>query len=211
MVELAEPFLIIRFGVNMAAPRKRQLEEIEALDELDRPIPNANIHGAVTMLSPVKKGRNSLFFDGTIADGKSSVRLVGFSAEQQKKLTTLQQNKKPINIVNCEIKSSRQGHKMEVMLKNATVIQESTKEIDSAAFEQEEVETVNAAINELGKIQNYQKINVQVKVLSNSEAMYVIGGGGGKKQDVIIADTKLTLWEQYVHSLDEGPTEFCCT
>ena len=39
---------------------------------------NTKIHGSITSLSPIKKGRNSVFFDGTPADGASKIRVVDF-------------------------------------------------------------------------------------------------------------------------------------
>lgn len=75
--------------------RKRPLEEASNLEELNKPIPNANIHAAVTMLSSVK-GKHSVFFDGTISDGTSKMRIVGFSPEHQKKLHSFQEKKMPI-------------------------------------------------------------------------------------------------------------------
>ena len=160
--------------------RKRLIEQpvmVENLEELDSPRPSANLHAAIRMLSPVKKGRNSVFFDGTIADSTSSMRIVGFSPEQQKKLSAFQQSKKPINIVNCEIKVSRQNeNKMEVMLKNSTKIQESTRGIDATVFQEEESETPLVKLDELNQIQNFQKINVNVVVLSNTNPVCVSGG-----------------------------------
>ena len=60
--------------------RKRTHEAIEQIDDVDGPIANTSIHGAITSLSPVKKGRNSIFFDGTLADETSKIRVVGFDA-----------------------------------------------------------------------------------------------------------------------------------
>lgn len=187
--------------------RKRQHEDVETLEELQAPRPTANVHAAIKMLSPIKKGKTSVFFDGTIADGTSKMRIVGFSPEQQKKLLGFHQNKKPINIVNCEIKPSRQdGDKMEVMLKNATRIQESAREIDSSIFEEEEEEVRAIKLHELGRINNFQRISADVAVLSKS--VPVVVSGGKKKQDVIVADSsgtsKVTVWEYYVDSLEVG-------
>ena len=66
--------------------RKRHIEEVDRLDLLQQPLANASVHGAVTSLSPVKKGRNSSFFDGTMYDGHRQIRLVGFLPGQQKNL-----------------------------------------------------------------------------------------------------------------------------
>ena len=65
-------------------PRKRHLQEVDRLDLLDRPLPNATLHGEVISLSPVKEERNS-DFDGMIYDGHCQIRLVGFHSAQQKK------------------------------------------------------------------------------------------------------------------------------
>ena len=46
-------------------PRKRHFEEVDRLDLLTKPLPNASLHGAVTSLSEVKEGRNYSYFDGT--------------------------------------------------------------------------------------------------------------------------------------------------
>ena len=48
--------------------RKRTWEESDQLDGMEEPIASASLHGAITSLSPIKKGRNTSYFDGTIAD-----------------------------------------------------------------------------------------------------------------------------------------------
>ena len=53
--------------------RKR---DISQLKEIDEPCTSVNVHGAVTTISPIKKGRKALFFDATLADTTSKVRLV---------------------------------------------------------------------------------------------------------------------------------------
>ena len=83
--------------------RKRHIEEVDRLDLLQQPLANASVHGAVTSLSPVKKGRNSSF-DGTMYDGHRQIHLVGFLPGQQKKLDAFYTNKKVVNFHNCEVK-----------------------------------------------------------------------------------------------------------
>ncbi len=56
--------------------KKRSHEEIENMS-------STSIHGAVVTLSPVKKGRKAMFFDGLLADETSQNRLVGFQGMQQ--------------------------------------------------------------------------------------------------------------------------------
>ena len=77
-------------------PRKRQFEEVDYLDLLTRPLPNAGLHGAVTFLSAVKKGRNSSYFEGTLYDGHRQIRLIGFLPAQQKKPDRFCMNKTPV-------------------------------------------------------------------------------------------------------------------
>ena len=73
------------FKMNSNIGRKRHIEEVDSLEKLQKPVANANLHGAVTSLSSVKKGRNSSYIDGTISDGHCRIRLVGFLPAQQNK------------------------------------------------------------------------------------------------------------------------------
>ena len=97
--------------------RKRLFEEIESFDSLEKPLPNASVHAAVTEISPVKKGKNANYFDGNMTDGTTNLRFVGFNTEQQKKLSSLFKSREAAHLTNCEIKRSRQGDKLEVMIK----------------------------------------------------------------------------------------------
>ena len=65
---------------------KRSYDEIENINDVDGPMSSTSIHGAVVTLSPVKKGRKPMFFDGLLADESSQIRLVGFQGMQQRKL-----------------------------------------------------------------------------------------------------------------------------
>ena len=52
----------------------KTFEETDKIDNIDEARPSTSIHGAVTSLSPIKKGKKSVFF---IADKTSQIRLVG--------------------------------------------------------------------------------------------------------------------------------------
>ena len=58
----------------MAHNLKRKHEDIDNIDDVDKPVENATIHDVITSLSPLKKGRNANFFDGTIADDTSKIK-----------------------------------------------------------------------------------------------------------------------------------------
>ena len=51
---------------------KRNKEEVEDFEEVDEPLASASVHGVISSLSPIKKGRNSNYFDGTVSDGSQS-------------------------------------------------------------------------------------------------------------------------------------------
>ena len=86
--------------------RKRTYQESNQIDEVEE---NTKIHGA---LSPIKKGRNSVFFDGTLADGTSKI---SFDGTQQRKLQDYHDKKVPVELVNCEVKTSGYGEGYDVV------------------------------------------------------------------------------------------------
>ena len=189
------------------ASRKRQLDEPDKLIEVDQPVNSANIHGAVTSLSPVKKGCRASYFDGTIADDSTELRLVGFSSEHQRQISTFFRSKTPINLKNCIIKLSREGHKMEIMLKSNTRIIESNKNIDVSGLIKDSATVPSSiTISELASTQNFQHVSLQVKVVEAKEPTYV-GEDHKHKQDLIVADstglTKLALWEKDVGTMQK--------
>ena len=55
---------------------KRALEDVEEDKEVSAvvsPSSSAKIHGVVTSISPMKKGRSCSYFDGEITDGKTKM------------------------------------------------------------------------------------------------------------------------------------------
>jgi hypothetical protein len=138
-----------------------------------------------------------------VYDGHQQVRLVGFLPGQQKKLDSFFTDTKAVNLHNCEVKQSRQGHQMEITLKSATELSESAKEFDVSVFNNEPVPT-SITLGELSSIENFREVIFEVKVIAKTEPISV--SGGKKKQDVVIGDctgtSKVALWEEYINSLD---------
>lgn len=128
--------------------RKRTFEEIDKIDNVDQASTSTSIHGAVTSLSPIKKGRKSLFFNGTLADETSQIRLVGFDASQLRKLQDYQQKQLPVQLINCEVKPSRYGEGYDVMLKSGSQIRESPRKIDVPSL-MIETEALNITLDTL--------------------------------------------------------------
>ncbi len=118
--------------------RKRQFDEVDKFDSVDKPMSSASVHGVLTSLSPVKKGQKSVYFDGTVSDGNSKTRLVGFSLKQYKMMGDFRSKKQAIQLSDCEIKRSWRGEKMELLLKASMIISESPRKIEVSSLEFEE-------------------------------------------------------------------------
>ena len=117
-------------GSGSSSGRKRAVEEIEDYSDIDSERETANLHGVVRNLSPVKKGRRASYFEGHMTDGTSRMRLIGFKAEQRKKLLEFSESGAAVVVKDCHIKVLRKGHEMEVLLKNSSKISASGKKFD---------------------------------------------------------------------------------
>ena len=188
--------------------KKRSYEEIENIDEVNGPISSTQVHGAIISLSPVKRGRKSVFFDGMLADESSKIRLVGFDAQQQRKLNEYHQNNIPVQLLNCEVKPSRQGEGYKLMLKNGTQIKQSPKKMDIASLMVDAAAKV-VTLDELDGLEVFDRATVNVKVVELKEEMQV---GGKSKRDIIIADgsgtARVSVWEGHVNTMEEN-TSYC--
>jgi hypothetical protein len=177
--------------MSIPAHRKRPIEEVNQFDEINQAVPNATIHAAaITSLSPVKEGKRSKYFDGTLTDGISHMRMIGFNTDQQRKLTTYFQNTKSIRLVNCEIKPSREGESMEIMLKKFTEIKSSPKDISIPKENPQKSKTIT--IQNLEQTANYQRVCITAKVIDVADPSMV--GEGKVKQEVTIADSSGTTY-----------------
>ena len=79
--ELEQEYSFSLWGENVFMASKCKLEDLEVNDveSLKEPLSTASIHGGISGLSPIKRGRRSNYFEGTVSDGKAKVRLVEFS------------------------------------------------------------------------------------------------------------------------------------
>ena len=186
--------------------RKRDITQLKDIDE---PCTSINIHGAVTNISPVKKGRKSLFFDGTLADTTSKVRLIGFSPQQQILLNDLHKASSPVELSNCEVKHSRQGQGYDIMLKSNTQIKKSPKKIDmDTIMATSTLESVPITLDAIPSTLPYEKVSVNIKVIQLFRPEEVGQEKKVKKRDALIADhtatTKVVLWEPHLDALEQG-------
>ena len=162
--------------------RKRQLHEVLDLDGLQEPIANASVEG-ITSVSPIKKGKTSNYFDGTVTDSTAKVRLVGFTASQQKKVNEYMTQNQPIKIENCEIKRAQRGNKSEVMLKGNTKIGDSPKKFAVSSLQYKDDTPTTITLSNLESTNVYERVTVNV-VQTMTAPIYVLGGK--KKQEIML-------------------------
>lgn len=163
------------------------------------------MHGVLVSVTRVKKGRKSTYFEGTITDGDSKVRLVGFHKGQQTKMSSLWKMKKVVRLNNCEIKRSHNSEKMDIILKSMTDIVESSKTASNVDFGSGDGGDM-IVLSQLGGSEKSDRVDVCCKVITTRDAVQVYGGKS--KQEVIVSDRTgagfITLWEDDVGGLTEG-------
>ena len=154
-------------NMSLLASRKRQIHEVDKYDNIKELRSSVMNDGAVTTLSPVKKGKRSVYFDGTLTDGTSHIRVVGFNPDQQHKLSSYFDEKEPARLINCEFKPTREGNTMQIMLEKFTEITSSTKKI---AIPEDDPSTPNVIkIIDLPSINNFQRVSFDIKVVAINE------------------------------------------
>ena len=183
--------------------RKHEELEVDEVESLDEPRSTASIHVVISSLSPIKKGCKSNYFDGSVSDGKSKVRLVGFSPSQRTRMKNLMEKKQAVKLDDCEIRHARRGQKMEIVLKGNTKIGMSPKKFDFANILIEDEIIPLSGIESKGV---FDRVSVRVKVSKVADAAEI--PTGKKKQDVVVVDGsgsgKCVLWEEKIGSLKEG-------
>ncbi len=196
------------------AKRPLEVEEFEGVSAVLGTSPSAKIHGVVTSVSPMKKSRTSCnYFDGEITDGKTSMRLFGFDAAAgvRRRLVEFEEKEQPVVLTKCEVKHSREGSQLEILVGKYTDVDKSEKSF--------EVESVPAkkigkkmVLKELGDLVQFQRITVSVKAIRVQEPTEV--AGGKKKQDILVGDStataRLTIWEKEIGKMEEGKSYQLC-
>ena len=162
---------------------------------------NAKVEGLITVISPMKTGKTCNYYDGEISDNHSSLRFCGFNSTVRRRLEESYEKGEAVVLEGCEIKKSRHGEGLEIIVKKTTDVLKSEKSF--------QVSRDNKAVVLLDKVQElpqYQRVNVRVKVMHMEDVTEL--RSGGKVQEGIIADAtgqiKLSLWEEHVEALKEG-------
>ena len=157
----------------MAAKRKLEFEDYSQVKE---EVGNADIHGVVTSLSPLKKSKKgNNYYHGQLCDGKQSLRFIGFASNHQKILEEFVDDRKCVEIRNCQIKkSNRNSEKLEVLVKGGTKIYPSAKKLDVSKMEFQQTEAIEISLQQVDEMEVFTIINVDVKVVSCGEPITLV-------------------------------------
>ena len=104
--------------------------EICELWSIENAAAKITVHGMMTALLPLKKGRSCNHFEGFISDKTDKTRVVGFSSSQQRVLSEFMENKQAVMIQDCQAKLACRGDKIELLLKGSTKIKAAQKRFD---------------------------------------------------------------------------------
>lgn len=173
--------------------KKRRIEDLDVSSK-------ASVQGIVTKLSPMKQGKKTRYYEGSLSDGKKHIRIIGFSEMQQKELTKFKESAGAVKIVNCEVKKAwGQADKLELVLKQSTDIEDSSEKFEVTLPQR-------LSLGDIAQTDDFESVTVTAKVVGMEGPMQV--SGGIMKQDVYISDAnttiKLTLWENDVEKLVES-------
>lgn len=166
--------------------------------KISHPASKVDVCAIVTSLSQL----HNRCFRGELVDESASIRFVGFDPAQLKQLEQYNLNKLPVLLRNCDIQLNKYSNNLEVVIKGYTQVNESQQEfaIDDPTM----IGTTNITLSQLNTMNEYDKVNVEARVV-NIKHPLTVGTAGKKKQDITIADktatATLTLWEKDINSL----------
>ena len=99
----------------MASKRKLEFSDVASVEQ---PVDSASVHGVVSFVSPIKVSqRGGDYFNGTLSDGKATIKLVGFRGAQQAKIKELMEREQAVVLDGCQIEKPKRGSNMELVLK----------------------------------------------------------------------------------------------
>ena len=165
----------------------------------------ATVHGVICSLSPMKKSRGSRcsYFDGTLSDGKGSMRFVGFSSRLQCEMEQYHSKNETVQLKECQIKQARRGDKFEVILKSDSGVKKSSLPVDLSKLPKDVSESPVVAIKDIESLRKFDRVTVRVKVKELMDQEVI--PDGSVKQDALVADStglmRVSVWGDYVGKL----------
>ena len=192
--------------------RKRPITEVISFDKISDAAPSAKVYGTVTSVSQMKRGKKQNYFEGSLSDGTTKIRLVGFIPKVQRQLNEIFGDRNPVEIDNCEIKQSLRGDGMEIIMKSDTTVQITTREVNTPPdVDFDDCNSCNDvfAIRAKKKYE-FARVSIKAKAVRIGDLETV--RTGKQKQEVIVADQtdtiQVTLWEDNVGRLKLGETYY---
>ena len=155
---------------------------ISALKDIQSTTKSAKIHGVVTELTQMDS--QSKYFEGRIADEKTTMRVVGFEKRQRDQLAVQKDLKQPVELHNCVIQKERRGDGMEVVISGSTKISTSPRKYKDIAFRKP---PEKCTVSQIKDKDDSELTTLMVKVLKFSTKQEV--KSGLFKEDVMIGDT----------------------
>ena len=191
-------------GIGKKRPVSRDVTDLEKVESDG--LASANVHVYVTSLSPLKKGRKSEYFDGTVCEGKNTRRVVAFSAEQLQQMQEFKKTRKGAYIKDCQIKPGFRGGEMEVVMKRGSSIVGSTMlKKDSASVHFTDDSSPLVSMKDVQDRRVYDTVTVQGKVVKVGKSHLV---DASEKQDIVLVDSscsgRVTLWGECVGAVTVG-------
>ena len=173
------------------------------------PTEEANIHGIVSNVSPMKKGA-SPYFDANVCDTEKKVRLVGFTSMQRKRLCNFEDTMDPVALKNVKVKKAKNSEDLEVVLKSNSKLESSP-----VKFPNEKVYKLIAnqiMLSDLNSRNDYDRVTIKAKVIKIDDPVKV--SPTLHRQNITVADAsapaKLTLWENSIGTLTlDKSYKFC--
>ena len=178
---------------------RKLFDKFESIQSIEKESTSAEIDAVPTLVSKMKdpKRGTKRYFHADLTDGKKKIRLIGFNQQQQKQLEDFGLQQSPVKLTDCVVQKSTYSGNFEIKLTDQTKIQESPvknfqiPESSSAEF---------SSISEVQEMRNYDKINLQIKVVKVQPPTRV--PSGKEKQDLLVGDKtgciKLTVWQEEV-------------
>jgi len=159
----------------------------------------SEVVGCLHNISPLKKGR---YFDFQMQTKDKTVRGVCFSPPKLKRFSELSQKSSPVKLKKFRVDTASNS---EDLLMGRDVIIEDLQEIDSQ--KQELPTTMN--VSNAKAVCPGQEITIKAKVAHIYPAK-TVGKDNVLMQNAVVVDPtgtiKLTLWENYTNSVNQGST-----
>ena len=152
-------------------------EEFPSLKEADTS-DNAKIHGVVTCLSPMKKGKSTNFFEATITDDNTEMRVVGFSGSHRKRVADFHEKSESVTLENCKVKKVRKLDDLEVLLKSNTGVHKSPIKFGVSAKSLKKETSPDVSVNDVTDKHKpvYSKVSIRAKVINIEDPVTVKTG-----------------------------------